>query len=58
MKWITREHPKIDQIASTWLIWRFVDIETEFMYVPFDSVRRRANGLSQPAWLETCDILK
>ena len=25
MKWITREHPKIDRIACPWLIRRFID---------------------------------
>ncbi|QJB30751.1 chromate resistance protein [Chitinophaga oryzae] len=38
MKWITRERPKIDRLASPWLIKRFVDAEAEFMYVPFDQV--------------------
>ncbi|WP_343746354.1 chromate resistance protein ChrB domain-containing protein [Chitinophaga sp.] len=38
MKWITRERPKIDRIASPWLIKRFVDATAEFMYVPFDQV--------------------
>ena len=38
MKWITREHPKIDRIACPWLIKRFVDKEAEFLYVPFDEV--------------------
>lgn len=35
-KWITREHPKIDRIA--WLIRRFIDPNTEFIYVPRDQV--------------------
>src|SRR5437879_506337 len=34
MKWITREHPKIDRIACPWLITRFIDKEPEFLYVP------------------------
>lgn len=38
MKWITREHPKIDRIACPWLIQRFVDKEPEFLYVPADRV--------------------
>jgi hypothetical protein len=25
MKWITREHPRIDRIACPWLIERFID---------------------------------
>jgi AraC-like DNA-binding protein len=38
MKWITRERPKIDRIASHCLIKRFVDPEAEFIYVKFDEV--------------------
>jgi hypothetical protein len=34
MKWVTREHPKIDRIACPWLIARFIDTEAEFPYVP------------------------
>lgn len=38
MKWITREHPKIDRIACPWLIARFIDKNPEFLYVPADQV--------------------
>ena len=38
MKWITREHPKIDRIACPWLIARFIDKAPEFLYVPADRV--------------------
>ncbi|HEY9047228.1 MAG TPA: chromate resistance protein ChrB domain-containing protein [Ohtaekwangia sp.] len=38
MRWITREHPKIDRIACPWLIRRFVDKDAEIIYVPFDEV--------------------
>ena len=38
MKWITREHPKIDRIACPWLIKNFVDKEAEFIYVPKENV--------------------
>jgi hypothetical protein len=38
MKWITREHPKIDRIACPWLIARFIDRQPEFLYVPSDQV--------------------
>ena len=34
MKWVTRERPKIDRIACSWLIARFIDREPEFLYVP------------------------
>lgn len=38
MKWITREHPKIDRIACPWLIARFIDQAAEFLYVPASMV--------------------
>lgn len=38
MKWITREHPKIDRIACPWLITRFIDKSAEFLYVPVQDV--------------------
>ncbi|MEP6844522.1 MAG: chromate resistance protein ChrB domain-containing protein [Panacibacter sp.] len=46
MKWITRERPKIDRIASPWLIKNFVDGEAEFIYVPFDKVMAKAKELN------------
>jgi len=44
MKWITREHPKIDRIACPWLILRFVDRDAEFLYVPPGDVLRTAEA--------------
>lgn len=46
MKWITREHPKIDRIACPWLIKRFIDPEGEFIYVPFNEVKEKAKQLN------------
>ncbi|WP_281225509.1 chromate resistance protein ChrB domain-containing protein [Flavobacterium aquiphilum] len=46
MKWITRERPKIDRIASPWLIKKFVDSEAEFIYVPFNIVLDKAKELN------------
>jgi AraC-like DNA-binding protein len=46
MKWITREHPKIDRIACPWLIKRFVDKEAEIIYVPFDEVIGKSKQLN------------
>lgn len=46
MKWITREHPKIDRIACPWLIKRFIDAEAEIIYVPFDQVIIKAKELN------------
>src|SRR5262245_8 len=45
MKWITREHPKIDRIACPWLIRRFIDPSAEFIYVPFEEVKLAAKKL-------------
>jgi AraC-like DNA-binding protein len=45
MKWITREHPKIDRIACPWLIKRFIDKKAEIIYVPFDQVKSKATEL-------------
>ena len=53
MKWVTREHPKIDRIACPWLIRRFIEPEAEFIYVPADRVfavaeRDRRDPLRHP----------
>ena len=38
MKWITREHVKVDRVACPWLIKKFIDPEAEFIFVPADQV--------------------
>lgn len=38
MKWITREHVKVDRVACPWLIKKFVDSQAEFLFVPADQV--------------------
>jgi hypothetical protein len=38
MKWITREHVKVDRVACPWLIKKFVDPEAEFLFVPTNQV--------------------
>jgi hypothetical protein len=38
MRWVTRERPKIDQIACPWLVARFIDQQPEFLYLPRDRV--------------------
>src|ERR1700712_4605241 len=45
MRWITREHPKIDRIACPWLIRRFIDPNGEIIYVPFAEVLNKAAEL-------------
>jgi hypothetical protein len=42
MKWVTRERPKIDRVASPWLIARFIDAEAEFLFVRPEEVARVA----------------
>ncbi len=42
MKWITREHVKVDRVACPWLIKRFVDPQAEFLFVPADKVLETA----------------
>ena len=38
MKWITREHVKVDRVACPWLIKKFVDPDARFLFVPADKV--------------------
>jgi hypothetical protein len=38
MKWVTREHVKVDRVACPWLIKKFVDPDAEFLFVPADAV--------------------
>lgn len=48
MKWVTREHVKVDRVACPWLIRKFVDPQAEFMFVPADqvsAVARLANAI-------------
>src|SRR4051812_11047236 len=46
MKWITREHPKIDRIACPWLIKNFIDETAEFIYVPKEQVFEKAREIN------------
>jgi hypothetical protein len=38
MKWITREHAKVDRIACPWLIKCFVDSDAQFLFAPANRV--------------------
>ena len=42
MKWVTREHVKVDRVACPWLIKKFIDPEAEFRFVPADMVQEVA----------------
>src|SRR5712664_344354 len=46
MKWITREHVKVDRVACPWLIKKFVDPEAEFYFVPAEQVISEAERLN------------
>ncbi len=39
MKWVTREHVKVDRVACPWLIRKFIDPHAEFRFVPVDKVQ-------------------
>jgi hypothetical protein len=41
MKWITREHVKVDRVACPWLIKKFIDKDAEFLFVPTDQVEAK-----------------
>ena len=45
MKWITREHVKVDRVACPWLIKKFVDNDAEFIFAPADKVMAEAKRL-------------
>jgi hypothetical protein len=45
MKWITREHVKVDRVACPWLIKKFVDADAEFHFVPAEQVIPEAKRL-------------
>jgi hypothetical protein len=37
MRWITREHIKVDRVACPWLIRKFIDPDPEFVFFPRDT---------------------
>ena len=45
MKWITRQHVKVDRVACPWLIKKFVDQDAEFYFAPADRVMSEAGRL-------------
>ncbi len=42
MKWITREHVKVDRVACPWLIRKFVDPDARFLFAPAGQVAEMA----------------
>ena len=51
MKWITREHVKVDRVACPWLIKKFVDKDADLI-VSFacDAGRKLAPGKAEERW--------
>ena len=45
MKWIIREHVKVDRAACPWVIKKFIDSEDEFYVVPAREVMAEAKNL-------------
>jgi hypothetical protein len=43
MKWVTREHVKVDRGACPWLIQKFIDPQADFRFVPADMVQEMAS---------------
>ena len=62
-RWVTRQRPHIDRIASAWLIRRFVDPEAEFLFtapesfpadaIPFDAVGAELGHQGEDCTFET-----
>jgi hypothetical protein len=38
VKWVTREHVKVDRVACPWLIRKYIDRDAEFLFVPASEV--------------------
>jgi hypothetical protein len=45
MKWITRQHVKVDRVACPWLSRKFIDPQAEFYFVPADQVLAEAQRM-------------
>lgn len=43
MKWVTRKKAKVDRVACAWLIRKFVDKNSDFVFVPEDRVLETAH---------------
>ena len=57
MKWITREHVKVDRVACPWLIKKFIDPKAEFIFVPADKVMDEAKRLgATPYDVPDCEL--
>ncbi len=48
--WVTRQRPKIDRIASPWLIRRFIDPNAQFLFVAASQVQNVAEKFDATAF--------
>lgn len=44
MKWITRSNVKVDRVACSWLISRFLDRDCEFLFAAEADLLREAEA--------------
>src|SRR5262249_52394876 len=57
MKWITREKVKGDRRACPWLIMKFIDAESEFIFAPATEVAAHFFFKQKTAYeIEQCDL--
>ena len=55
MKWVTRDFVHLDRVATPWLIKRFVDVDAEFVFVPWGEEELRP-GDAVPFALPGADL--
>jgi hypothetical protein len=53
MKWVTRQHARVNRIATAWLVRRFIDPAAEFVFVAAEAVadlqrKQGAKGFDAP----------
>lgn len=45
MRWVTRDHVRVDRVACPWLIRRFIDAEATFVFLPKDTDWMKVDGI-------------
>ena len=45
MRWVTRDHVHMDRVGSPWLIWRFIDPDAQFLFVPIAKTLGKTLGV-------------
>src|SRR5512136_2657183 len=57
MKWIKREKLKLDRGSCPWLIWKFIDPQAEFLFVPAAEVMRKSGELGATVYdVDGCEL--